>query len=300
MARAPLTVTVIDTAGNVKSGVAVEVRRRSDNALATVYSAETGTGTLSNPVSTDANGRVAGAWLERGAYRLNMSGGSPAIVSYSENFDASPGADGSVDTAWASAGFLPIGSLLAYGGNADPAGGVWLLTNGRALSRSTYAGLFGVIGTTYGAGDGSSTFNIPNTAGRSLVGSGTATGATGATAKSLGAVGGAEAYNLQAAQSGIPGHNHALTDAGHSHDITSLDQGGGLLTEVGGTVGVDTAGGGSNRGIAFNGAGSFRTGIRTKAVTSGVTIAAQAATDAASPHSVMHPFIVTNYLIRAL
>lgn len=55
---------------------------------------------------------------------------------------------------------VPTGSMLPYGGSTAPAG--WLLGNGGAVSRTTYANLFAIIGTTYGAGDGSTTFNLPN------------------------------------------------------------------------------------------------------------------------------------------
>lgn len=54
----------------------------------------------------------------------------------------------------------PIGSIMPYGGAAIPTG--WLLCNGQAVSRTTYADLFAVIGTAYGVGDGSTTFNIPD------------------------------------------------------------------------------------------------------------------------------------------
>lgn len=53
-----------------------------------------------------------------------------------------------------------VGTIKAYGGSTAPVG--WLICDGSAISRELYAELFGVIGTTYGAGDGSTTFNIPN------------------------------------------------------------------------------------------------------------------------------------------
>lgn len=56
-------------------------------------------------------------------------------------------------------GFVPIGGLVAYAGTAPPAG--WLNCNGAAVKRRAYAALFSILGTTYGAGDGSTTFNIP-------------------------------------------------------------------------------------------------------------------------------------------
>ena len=55
---------------------------------------------------------------------------------------------------------VPTGTVLSFAGNTAPSN--YLLCDGSAVSRITYADLFNVIGTTYGAGDGSSTFNLPN------------------------------------------------------------------------------------------------------------------------------------------
>lgn len=60
-------------------------------------------------------------------------------------------------TLWADA---PIGAINAYGGATAPKG--WLLCHGQAISRTDYAELFAVIGTAYGSGDGSTTFNVPD------------------------------------------------------------------------------------------------------------------------------------------
>jgi len=77
-----------------------------------------------------------------------------------------------VNTGWmALAGAVvttPTGALHLYGGTSAPTG--WLLCDGSAVSRATYADLFGVIGTTFGAGDGSTTFNIPDLRGGVPVG----------------------------------------------------------------------------------------------------------------------------------
>jgi hypothetical protein len=64
-------------------------------------------------------------------------------------------------------GQVPVGAILPYAGFSAPPG--FLLCDGSAVSRQTYAALFSVIGTTYGAGDGSTTFNLPN-----LIGTATA------------------------------------------------------------------------------------------------------------------------------
>ena len=54
---------------------------------------------------------------------------------------------------------IPAGLIAPYGGSSAPTG--WLMCNGQAVSRTTYATLFNKIGTAYGAGDGSTTFNLP-------------------------------------------------------------------------------------------------------------------------------------------
>lgn len=64
--------------------------------------------------------------------------------------------------------FIPKGVINTYAGSTAPNG--WLICDGSAISRSTYSDLFNVIGTTYGTGDGSSTFNLPNLKGKVVVG----------------------------------------------------------------------------------------------------------------------------------
>lgn len=75
-----------------------------------------------------------------------------------------------------------IGTVQAYAGASAPAG--WLMCDGAAVSRTTYANLFGIIGTTYGTGDGSTTYNLPDLRQRfpmgvAASGTGNALGATG-------------------------------------------------------------------------------------------------------------------------
>lgn len=67
--------------------------------------------------------------------------------------------------------FCPIGSILPFGGTTAPNG--FFLCQGQALSRNDYKELFAVIGTTFGAGDGSTTFNLPDLRGEFLRGAGT-------------------------------------------------------------------------------------------------------------------------------
>lgn len=182
MARSPFTTTVLDVSGNVKQGASVTIRLRANNGLATVYSAETGAGQLANPLSTDANGMVVG-WVDRGTYRADVSG--TGVQARSVPFDAAPVED--------PVSSPPIGSLFYYVGTSDPAGGNWLVCDGRAISRSTYSTLYGVVGTVFGAGDGVSTFNLPNPQSRMPL---TAGGASGLTTRTRGQTGGSENASL--------------------------------------------------------------------------------------------------------
>jgi len=110
------------------------------------------------------------------------------------------------DVRYSSVGeYTPAGVIQLYGGTYAPAG--WLLCDGSEVSRTDYAALYAAIGTTYGDGDGSTTFNIPNMCGRVPVGVGESA-ATGHTEHTLGQKSGAETHTLTIAQ--IPNHTHNL------------------------------------------------------------------------------------------
>lgn len=98
---------------------------------------------------------------------------------------------------------IPAGLIAAYGGAVAPSG--WLLCNGEAFSRTTYADLFAAIGTSFGGGDGVTTFNVPNILGRSIVGAGSGSGLT---PRALGAAGGEENHLLTITE--MPSHSHGL------------------------------------------------------------------------------------------
>lgn len=73
-------------------------------------------------------------------------------------------------------GVTPIGGMVPFAGASDKIPASWMLCDGSAVSRAKYAALFAVIGTTWGAGDGSKTFNLPDLVGATPAGAGTSTG----------------------------------------------------------------------------------------------------------------------------
>ncbi len=134
------------------------------------YTQNGGLYTFDPVVSAAIGGYPEGARL----WYVNESGGTQLLrsakVNNTDNFITNPEVIG---TSWISdivtQGYvldqlrlwLPTGSIIAYASNLSiPAG--YLICNGAAISRTTYADLFSVLGTIYGSGDGSTTFNIPN------------------------------------------------------------------------------------------------------------------------------------------
>lgn len=137
----------------------------------------------------------------------------------------------------------PVGAIKMWLLTTAPSG--WQFCFGQALSRSTNAALFAAIGTTYGAGDGSTTFNLPDLRGRVPAGrddmGGTAanrltTGGSGVDGATLGAAGGAENVTLTAAQLAAHAHTASTTittasagtpagsissDGGHNHSLAA-------------------------------------------------------------------------------
>lgn len=124
-------------------------------------------------------------------------------------------------------GATPLGSLQFFLGTAAPPR--WILCYGQPVSRTTYAMLFSTIGTACGAGDGSTTFNLPDLRGRAPFGldnmGGTAAnritlGNSGIVGTTLAAAGGDERTPYHSHSVTDPGHAHAVTDPGHSHGVS--------------------------------------------------------------------------------
>lgn len=196
-----------------------------------------------------------------------------------------------------------VGEIIMFSGSNEPQD--WLFCDGRAISRQTYEELFSVIGTTYGAGDGSTTFNIPDFKGRFPIGVGAISPGDsaaenywgGATAGSvnvpLGQRAGEAWHTLTAAQSGSPAHAHTIS---HTHGVGS---GRHFVTRTDNSAGIGESRAAS--GTAFyapsiasadNWWGSAST--TTQSTTSSGN---NTAADATTAHNNMTPFIGINFII---
>jgi microcystin-dependent protein len=102
---------------------------------------------------------------------------------------------------------MVVGSIIISPVSTIPEG--FLVCDGSAVSRDQYADLFDVIGTTYGAGDGSTTFNLPNLSGRTVIG--------GSNNYAVGSSGGTESVTL--IEDNLPTHEHTIPSHGHANDI---------------------------------------------------------------------------------
>lgn len=226
------------------------------------YSGSTGGGDTITGTSPAQTFRESDQALPAGLWRWRASGGGFALErntavagdfsSFSEelrfgatgigDFETTPTKDG-VDIMCAHPGMVQ-----AYAGTAAPER--WLLCYGQAISRTTYAALFAIVSTTYGVGDGSTTFNVPDLRGRVVAGqddmggvsANRLTGASGGVdGDVLGGAGGAETHTLITAE--IPAHTHTEFKASGTA-VGGID--------ASGVIGENVASGSTGGGGAHN------------------------------------------------
>jgi len=185
---------------------------------------------------------------------------------------------------------VPVGMVVDYAGATAPTN--WLFLYGQAVSRTTYAALFAILGTTYGAGDGSTTFNLPDARGRVIAGKDNMGGSAasrltgqsgGVTGTTLGGSGGVETHTLTTAQ--LAAHTHTGTTSAsgtHTHDIS-------YANVQNGTGGFGTPN--------FSSTGSTKTttagGDHTHTFTSD-------SNGSGSAHNNVQPTLILNKIIKAL
>ena len=248
-----LTNKTVNLTDNTLSGTKAQFNAAlSDADFATIAGTETLTNkTLTSPVIT--GGTVnGGSALTVDSTELNYVDGVTSAIQTQLNL------------------LIPAGLISPFGGSTAPTG--WLLCQGQAVSRTTYASLYTAIGTTYGIGDNSTTFNLPDLLGRAPIGSGTGTGLTGRT---LGTTVGAESYQLS--EGNLPQHGHTVsfnrrTSTADTHDHEGWTAGDFAAPPDDRTSEAET----------------------TQTVTTGTG----GGNGSATPYSVMSPSTVVNFIIK--
>lgn len=139
---------------------------------------------------------------------------------------------------------VPPGVYFPFAGSTAPNG--YLLCQGQAVSRTTYADLFTAISTTYGVGDGSTTFNLPDARGRTIFGKDNMGGSAanrlttaggGVDGLTLGAAGGGETVTLTTTT--MPSHTHVQN--AHSHTVPSGSAPGTAISSINGGNAINTS-----------------------------------------------------------
>jgi len=217
------------------------------------------------------------------------SGGITSNELASDSVTSAKIQDGAVTSAKlnsdAISALMPTGTVLPYAGINAPTG--YLFCDGDAISRSTYSSLFGIIETTYGVGDGSTTFNIPDLRGRVIAGQDDMGGASadrltglsgGVNGDNLGATGGSEDHQLVQAE--IPGHTHYAV----KKNATSTDN----YIEVGDEV-LAASGPASNINERY---------ALTETTEGDPNTAITSSTGGDQAHNNVQPTIILNYIIK--
>jgi microcystin-dependent protein len=192
---------------------------------------------------------------------------------------------------------IPVGGLLPYVGSSAP-NSSFALPFGQAISRTTYAGLFALAGTTFGVGDGSTTFNLPDLRGRAVFGldnmGGSAVSRITAAGGNfdgtvLGGAGGAQNHTLTITE--LPQHTHGVTEPnsgqGHQHPITP----------DGGTYRILRTSSSGVTDYALSGGSAQSSTAVTGFATTGITINN---TGSGAAYSILPPAMVVAFILRVI
>jgi microcystin-dependent protein len=278
------------------------------------YTSSTGLTAHPNPIVLDSAGRINEVWIPEGTnckFALQTST-NVLIGTYDSLFPIASlpvsiynGGTGATTAEGARINLglgtflVPTGSLIMWPSVTIPTD--WKLCNGDAISRTTFATLFSLIGTTFGAGDGSTTFNLPNYKNRMPYGADTyAVGATGGSANAV-----------------LVSHTHTatsvVTDPGHAHTGTTGNQSVSHNHSINAYVGNGT--GGANAGLQVADTTSYETptgrantnnqssdhnhSFTTAGIGTGVSVATSISTEGSSgTNANLSPYLAINFIIK--
>ncbi len=200
---------------------------------------------------------------------------------------------------------ITVGTIMAWPTSTVPSG--WLECYGQAISRTTYSALFNVLSTSYGIGNGSTTFNLPDMRGRVIAGEDDMGGAsanrlTGVTGSvdgdGLGNTGGEETHTLVTAE--LASHTHVVSgntgptaDFDHTHAFAYNTTSATFNAGGGGTSVVQSLGTNNGSGTTGGYTGSTTTHLHAVSITS-------AAAGSGSAHNNVQPTIILKWIILAL
>jgi microcystin-dependent protein len=245
----------------------------------------------------DDNTTGTGAWVLVGVHAGVLtadsitlaSGATPTEFSidgtFAGNSDTAVPTEKATKTYVDGVAAIPTGVLTPFAGAAAPSG--WLLCDGSAISRTTYSDLFTAIGTAYGVGDGSTTFNLPDMQGNLP---------RGKNSDSLGDTGGSDTANLAHTHTytDVVNHTHTFTtNAGgtHTHD---LDRGNGTL-DTGVYVASATSTAGTLNATESDGS---HTHTGTTNNPGGGGASGTTASGGSATQDIKNPYVVVNYIIK--
>ncbi|QOG17913.1 phage tail protein [Bradyrhizobium sp. SEMIA] len=189
---------------------------------------------------------------------------------------------------------VPIGGMIDFTGTTSPSSN-FVFPYGQAVSRSVYSTYFGMVGTTYGTGDGSTTFNLPDVRGRIVAGKDDMGGSAasrltstyfGQNPAAIGAVGGAETKTIVTAN--LP----AYTPSGS----VSLSSGNTTIINPNTIISIQGTGGGSVLGIGWNTGGT----IANMASSMSASFTGTAQGGVSTPFALAQPTIILNKLLRII